>query len=81
MGQPRPRTAAEAAIQMVALHGNLSGDGRLSEVEILASTSSIFNKAAIERAGELLKNRAQPEPGGTPQSSEVLLTFEFVTAR
>ena len=79
-GQGFPRDNASAAIQMVTLHGNLSGDGKLSEVEILASTDPGLNQAAIAQASSLAQMRAQNQPGATAQSSELLLSLEFVTS-
>src|SRR4051794_3596974 len=54
-GRPLPTSNAEAAVQVVTLHGNVSGDGRLSEVEILASTDASLNQAALDRANMLAK--------------------------
>lgn len=78
-GQPFPDSNANAAIQVVTLHGNVSGDGRLSEVEILASSDATMNQAALDRANTLTQTRVQGQPGATAQSSELILTFEFVT--
>jgi len=78
-GRPFPDSNAHAAIQVVTLHGNVSGDGRLSEVEILASSDATLNQAALDRANTLTQTRAQVQPGATAQSSELILTFEFIT--
>ncbi|HXB69938.1 MAG TPA: hypothetical protein VNY05_16920 [Candidatus Acidoferrales bacterium] len=78
-GRPFPDSNANAAIQVVTLHGNVSGDGRLSEVEILASSDTTLNQAALDRANALTQTRVQGQPGATAQSSELILTFEFVT--
>ncbi len=78
-GRRLPDSNANAAMQVVTLHGNVSGDGRLSEVEILASSDASLNQAARDRANTLTQMRAQNQPGATPQSSELILTFEFVT--
>ena len=48
-GRPLPSSNAEAAVQVVTLHGSVS-DGGLSEVEILASTDASLNQAALDRA-------------------------------
>ena len=37
-------------VQVVVLHGNLSSDNRLSEMEILASSDSTLNQTALDRA-------------------------------
>jgi hypothetical protein len=79
-GQHFPASNAAAAMQAVTLHGNLAGDGTLSEVEILASSDPGLNQAAVNQANTLAHGRAQNQPGATAQSSELMLTFEFVTA-
>ena len=78
-GRPYPDSNANAAMQVVTLHGNVSGDGHLSEVEILASSDASLNQAALDRANTLTQTRGPGQPGATAQSSEVILTFEFVT--
>jgi len=78
-GRPYPTSNADAVIQVVVLHGNVAGDGRLSEAEILASSDATLNQAALDRAKELAQARAQGQPGATAQSWELILTFEFVT--
>ena len=78
-GHPLPIDAAGAAIQVVTLHGNLSGDGQLREVEVLASTDSTLNQTAVDTAKSSMQGRRQGQPGTTAQSSEMVLTFEFVT--
>ena len=80
-GQRMPSSNATAAMQAVTLHGNIAGDGSLSEAEILASSDPTLNQAAVERAKDVFKARAQRQPGATAQSSELILTLEFVTAR
>jgi hypothetical protein len=77
VGRP---AAGNPAIQVVVLHGNLSPDRSLGETEILASSDSTLNQAALDRAAQwnsLLGGRTQP--GATAQSEEMLFTFEFVT--
>jgi hypothetical protein len=73
-----PTSTANAAMQVVALHGNVGGDGHLSEVEILASTDPTLNQAAVNQASSFARGRVQGQPGATPQSSELFLTFEFI---
>ena len=65
--------------QVVTLHGSVS-DGGLSEVEILASTDASLNQAALDRANMLAQARMQRQPGATAQSSELVMTLEFVTS-
>jgi hypothetical protein len=79
-GQRFPTSNATAAIQEVTLHGNLAGDGTLSEVEILASSDPGLNQAAVAQANSLGLGRARNQPGATAQSSELILTLEFVTS-
>jgi hypothetical protein len=67
------------AMQVVTMHANVAGDGHLSEAEILASTDSSLNQAAVKQAESVFKARAQNQPGATAQSSELILTFEFIT--
>ncbi len=67
-------------MQVVTLHGNVSGSGHMSEVEILASSDASLNQAALDRANTMAQMRSQGQPGATVQSSEVIMTFEFVTA-
>jgi hypothetical protein len=78
-GRPFPDSNANAAMQVVTLHGNVSGDGRFSEVEILASSDASLNQAALDRANMLAQTRSHGQPGATAQSSELIFTFEFVT--
>jgi len=62
------------------VHGNLAGDGALSEVEILASSNPALNQAAVTQAKSIGLRRARNQPGATSQSSELILTFEFITS-
>ncbi len=78
-GQRLPASNANASMQMVTLHGNLAGDGHLSELEILASSDLSLNQAALSQAASVALGRAEKQPGATAQSSELLMTFEFVT--
>jgi hypothetical protein len=71
---------ANTAVQVVSLHGNLAGDGRLSEIEILASTDTTLNQAAVEQANSFTRIRVPAQPGATMQSAEMFLTFEFLTS-
>ncbi len=68
------------AIQVIALHGNVSGNGQLSEIEILASTDPSLNQAAVDQATSMARSRAPVQPGATTQSSEMFLTLEFITS-
>ncbi|HKD08459.1 MAG TPA: hypothetical protein VKB79_21340 [Bryobacteraceae bacterium] len=79
-GQSFAGAGGRPSIQVVCLHGDVAGDGRLSEAEILASTDSSLNQAAMERAEAIAKTRLRLQPGATAQSSEMFLTLEFLTA-
>ena len=68
-------------MQVVTLHGNVSGEGRLSEVEILASSDASLNQVALENANTITQSRTHRQPGATAQSSQLVMTFEFVTPR
>ena len=78
-GRPFPTSNANAVLQVVVLHGNVAGDGRLSEVEILASSDAALNQAALDRTTSLTQARVQGQPGGTAQSRELILTLEFLS--
>jgi hypothetical protein len=82
MPVPGTRFSSKSSFEMqvVTLHGNLTGDGHLSEVEILASTDPTLNQIALKQADIVSKSRVQGQPGATEQSSELILTLEFVTA-
>jgi hypothetical protein len=78
------RTAKSLAVQEVVLHGSLSPDGHLGETELLASSDASLNQKALDQANQFGKNIGsvtQGEPGVTPQSHEIIFTFEFVTAQ
>lgn len=79
-GQPFPTSAAAAAMQVVTLHGNSAPNGGLSEIEILASSDPGLNQTAIAQATAMAQRRARDQPGATPQSSELMMTFRFVTS-
>lgn len=65
-------------LNVVALHGVSSPDGHVSEVEILASTNPSLSQAALNWATNW-QMISHPQNGSTPQSHEILFTFESVT--
>lgn len=67
------------SIQIVVLHGMVSPQGTLGEVEVVASSNPGLNQAALERASGWQKWRssADDEPGVTPQSHEVFMKVWF----
>lgn len=78
-GQRFPASNSAASMQAVTLHGNLAGDGTLNEVEVLASSDPSLNQAAVTQANSLAHARVQNrQPGATAQSSELLVTYEFL---
>ena len=67
------------ALQVVVLDGMVTPEGKLGEVQILASSNAGLNQAALEEAAKW-ENWQSPEdaqPGATPQSHEVFFTVEF----
>lgn len=79
-GQPFPTSNATAAMRVVTLHGNASGNGALSEIEILASSDPGLNQTAVAQATAMAQRRQGKQPGATAQSSEVIMTFRFVSS-
>jgi hypothetical protein len=79
-GQRFPTSNGGATMQAVTLHGNLAGDGTLSEVEVLATSNPGLNQAAIDQASAIAHGRSQNQPGATAQSSQLIMTFEFTMA-
>ena len=79
-GQPFPTSNATAAMQVVTLHGNAAGNGALSEIEILASSDPGLNQTAVAQATAMAQRRAGNQPGATAQSSELMMTFRFLTS-
>jgi hypothetical protein len=78
-GDPVPMTSG-ASLDFVVLHGMISPQGRLEEIEILASSNSAFDQTALQRAqqwrGSTFFNHPS-QPGTTPQSGEAILTVAF----
>ena len=68
--------------QVVVVHGMQSPKGRLSDIELVASSNAALNDSALQYAS---KWKAGPmgwvvEPGTKPQSHEVFLTLHYVPA-
>ena len=65
--------------QIVVLHSMQSPDGKLTEVEVLASSDPSVNAAALARVsnGQGGLRGQTLEPGATPQSQEVFMIVEF----
>lgn len=73
------RSGADSGMQIVVLHGSAGPNGRLSDIEILASSDPRLNPFALQSAGAMNSLR-QSQPGATQQSQEMFLTLEFVAA-
>ena len=74
-----PSPAPSPMAQIVVLHGMQSPDGKLTEVEVLASSDPSVNAAALARVSNRQSGLGAQalEPGATPQSQEVIMTVEF----
>ena len=75
-GQAEP--GANAVVDVVVLHGNVSPEGRVLEAEVIASSKTGLNQAALDRVNGLTFGAAAGQPGVTPQSREMYFTIEFV---
>jgi hypothetical protein len=80
---PAPSGMQTDQMQVVIVHGIQSPKGRLSDVELIASSNPSLNNSALQYAS---KWKAGPmaavvEPGTTPQSHEVFLTVQYVSAQ
>jgi hypothetical protein len=67
------------ALQVVVLDGMVTPEGKLGEVQVLASSDAALNQNAQEEAGKWKNWQSQEDaqPGATPQSHEVFFTVEF----
>jgi hypothetical protein len=71
--------ASDSAGQVVVVHGMVSPEGHLSEVEVLASTNPNLDQVAIDHANQAsaLEIGVNTQPGTTPRSREIIYTVEF----
>lgn len=71
--------SVSAAGQVVVVHGMVTPEGRLTEVEVVVSTNPSLDDAAIEHANraEAPQRMAKTQPGITPQSREAIFTVQF----
>ena len=69
--------SGQAALDVVVVIGVTQTDGHLNEAEILASSNPNFNQTALDRAKNWQAFN-QTQSGTTPQSQEVIFTYEFV---
>lgn len=77
---PLPGDAPGAMAQVVELHALQSPGGQVSDVELLASSDTALNEAAIAFAAKWQGGMMgqEPQAGATPQSHEVVMTIEYV---
>jgi hypothetical protein len=71
--------SSSSATQFVVLHGMQSPDGKLTEVELLASSDPAFTESALAQVTKGLTRFAggpSTQPGATPQSHEILMTVQ-----
>lgn len=78
---PQPAANRTDVSPSVVVHGMQSPRGRLTDIEVLASSNPALNSSALQYAA---KWKAGPmssvvEPGATPQSHEVFLTLSYVS--
>lgn len=69
----------QRVLQEVVLDGMVTPEGKLSELQVIASSDAGLNQAALDEAVKW-KSWQSPDdaqPGATPQSHEVFFTVEF----
>jgi hypothetical protein len=78
MGMQAPMQVPGASVvPAVALHGMMSPSGKISDIEILASSDPNLNQTALARAANSHIWASQVQAGATPESYEVYFTMEF----
>jgi hypothetical protein len=76
---PLPSGTQANTAQMVVLHGMQAPGGQLSDMELLASSDSTLNEAALAFASKWQGGMMGQEADGvTPQSHEVVMTIQYV---
>lgn len=75
--------APGATAQVVELHALQSPTGQVTDVELLASSDSALNEAAMAFAAKWQGGMMgqEPQTGATPQSHEVVMTIEYVRSQ
>jgi hypothetical protein len=70
--------SSSAATQFVVLHGMQAPDGKLTDVEVLASSDPAFTGSALTQVTqrEARFPGQSTQPGATPQSHEILMTVQ-----
>lgn len=71
---------ANSAMQVVVLHGLLSPNGHVTDLEVIASSNPRLNQIALDRFAQWRQWRSEDDgqPGATPQSHELFLTLHFL---
>ena len=76
LSQFLPNTGPRSALHVVIVHGVLEPNQRLSEAEVVASTSEVLNRTALDSAARV-KRRSTEQSGATPQTREVFVTVQI----
>jgi hypothetical protein len=74
---PQMQASGAGVIPVIALHGMMSPAGKVSDLEILASSDPNLNQAALARAANLHMWADQVQAGATPESYEVYFMIDF----
>lgn len=75
----RSRSGSGSAVQVVVLDGLVNPAGQMSDLQVLASSNSALNQAALEKAAAWPRFQSEEDAqlGAAPQSHEVFFTMEF----
>jgi len=70
---------ANGTLQMVVLDGLVTPDGQLTDLQLVSSSNTGLNQAALDEAAKFKNWESQDDlqPGAAPQSHEVFFTVEF----
>jgi hypothetical protein len=68
-----------APVEVVVLDGMVTPDGKMGDVQVVASSNAALNQAAMEKAASFQswQTAEDAQPGATPLSHEVYFTVEF----
>jgi hypothetical protein len=75
------RVSGASVIPAVALHGMMSPAGKISDVEVLASSDPNLNQTALAWVANWRMWANQVQAGATPESYEVYFTMDFPSAQ
>jgi hypothetical protein len=78
--QPFPDNGSTDQVGVAVVHGVVTPDGKINEVELLTSTNPALEAAAIERVtnSPMGGYRVNPQPGAARQPREIVFTEEFI---